>query len=200
MEKKLKYKLVKGSDIKEYIEDIARLRITVFKEFPYLYDGDLEYEEDYLSVYLSSKRSLIILVYDNDLCIGASTCIPMEDEKLAFQEPLMAEGFDISKVFYFGESIILKEYRGQKIGQKFFNLREKHSKEQIKGLEYIVFCSVSREEYHPLRPASYRSLNQFWNRIGYKELDNLAVSFAWKDIDKSEEDFKVMKFWGRSWV
>ena len=34
------FKRVTGSDIAPHVEDLARLRIEVFREFPYLYDGD----------------------------------------------------------------------------------------------------------------------------------------------------------------
>jgi hypothetical protein len=36
----------------ERVQDLAQLRITVFREFPYLYDGDLAYEQNYLRTYL----------------------------------------------------------------------------------------------------------------------------------------------------
>ncbi len=34
------YKRLSGSQIAPYIDELAQLRITVFREFPYLYDGD----------------------------------------------------------------------------------------------------------------------------------------------------------------
>lgn len=37
-----------GAELLAAIDDLARLRITVFAAFPYLYDGDLGYEIAYL--------------------------------------------------------------------------------------------------------------------------------------------------------
>jgi hypothetical protein len=37
-----------GRDVLAHLPDIARLRIEVFREYPYLYDGDRAYEERYL--------------------------------------------------------------------------------------------------------------------------------------------------------
>ena len=37
-----------GEEIEYAIDDLARLRIEVFADFPYLYDGDLVYEAQYL--------------------------------------------------------------------------------------------------------------------------------------------------------
>ena len=36
-------------------DDIASLRLKVFKDFPYLYDGNIEYEHKYLERYSLSK-------------------------------------------------------------------------------------------------------------------------------------------------
>ena len=33
-----------GAAIDPVLDEVARLRITVFAEFPYLYDGDVEYD------------------------------------------------------------------------------------------------------------------------------------------------------------
>ena len=41
-----------------YLEDVAHLRIAVFREFPYLYDGDPGYEARYLQVVGAFARVL----------------------------------------------------------------------------------------------------------------------------------------------
>ena len=40
------------------VPDLARLRIGVFREFPYLYDGSLDYERDYLADYASTEGAI----------------------------------------------------------------------------------------------------------------------------------------------
>jgi len=42
---------LKGKEILPYLSELARLRIEIFKEYPYLYEGDLAYEEQYLHTY-----------------------------------------------------------------------------------------------------------------------------------------------------
>ena len=44
-------RVLTGAALDAALDDVARLRITVFREWPYLYDGDLEYERDYLNAY-----------------------------------------------------------------------------------------------------------------------------------------------------
>lgn len=38
-------KQVTGAELASVVPELARLRIRVFREFPYLYDGTWEYEE-----------------------------------------------------------------------------------------------------------------------------------------------------------
>ena len=54
---------VVGAAIEPYLKDLAALRIQVFREFPYLYQGTLEYEARYLKSYANSERSLVVINY-----------------------------------------------------------------------------------------------------------------------------------------
>ena len=40
------------------VEQVAALRITVFREWPYLYDGSVDYEARYLSAFAASDGVL----------------------------------------------------------------------------------------------------------------------------------------------
>lgn len=191
--------LLSGKQIIPHIEALAQLRLTVFNEFPYLYNGDMAYEMKYLDTYVKSTRSLMILVKNGDKVIGASTCIPMQDEVSEIQAPYINAGLNISNIFYFGESIILKEYRGQKIGSDFFRLREEYAKEVNKDLAWTSFCAVLRPFSHPLRPEGYKALDHFWIRNGYKAYPEMKVQFKWQDIDKGEEDYKDLMVWMKKW-
>jgi hypothetical protein len=95
-----------GSEIEPHLDALGTLRISVFREYPYLYDGSLEYERDYLRVYLRSKGSLVVLAFDGDLVVGATTCLPMLDEGPEFQAAFVKAGYDLSTICYFGESIL----------------------------------------------------------------------------------------------
>ena len=48
MNSNVEIRRVSGRALPDYLEDVARLRIEVFRDFPYLYDGTVEYEEKYL--------------------------------------------------------------------------------------------------------------------------------------------------------
>jgi hypothetical protein len=66
-----------GERLKALLPDLARLRITVFRAFPYLYDGSLDYEERYLQTYAQAEDSVVVGAFDGDMAIGASIGLPL---------------------------------------------------------------------------------------------------------------------------
>lgn len=104
--------------------DIARLRIEVFRAFPYLYDGDAAYERRYLETYLRSAGAVVIGAFDGDALVGAATASPLADHFDAFAGPFAAHGLDPADWFYFGKSVLLPRYRGRGVGVRFFEERE----------------------------------------------------------------------------
>ena len=192
------FKVVRGHELTPFLDQLAQLRINVFREFPYLYDGNIDYETEYLSVYQNTNESMVILVYLNSKLIGASTCIPLSCESDEFKDNFLKNDFNLDKIMYFGESILLKEYRGNKIGHRFFEMRESFAQKQIKDLEVTTFCAVDRPVNHPLRPAGYQGLATFWMRMGYEKTE-MKVYYPWKDIDQKEENNKAMSIWIKKW-
>jgi hypothetical protein len=193
---------LKGSTLENAIPDLARLRIEVFRDFPYLYEGSLDYEKNYLQIYVKSKEAVVIAALDGDKIIGAATALPLEDEADYVQKPFrdaqQENKMDISKIFYFGESVLLKNYRGLGIGNSFFDGREKAARIDTK-YNITTFCAVQRPEDHPMRPAKYRPLDEFWKKRGYHKEPKLQATFHWKDIGEKEETGKPMIYWLKEW-
>lgn len=183
-----------GKQIAPYIADIAALRIEVFREFPYLYDGSFEYEKDYLSTYIESDRAIAVLIFDHTQVVGVSTGVPIEDEMEEIKKPLLDANYDIGSLFYCGESILQKEYRGRGIYQLFFRARENYAK-RLGNFKQISFCSVVRPSDHPLRPYNYSPLNPVWKKFGYEKKSGLITSLSWKDIHQPKETQKQMQYW-----
>ena len=69
-----------GQEIASVFDGLAALRIAVFRDFPYCYEGSVEYEKAYLHTYANSDRAFLFAAFDGDQMIGATTCIPLEDE------------------------------------------------------------------------------------------------------------------------
>ncbi len=193
----LTIKTLTGSAIKPYLNELARLRIAIFREFPYLYDGDMEYEASYLETYLRSEEAVMVLAIHDKKVVGASSGMPLMLETNAVKKPFLEAGMEPEKIFYFGESLLELPYRGKGIGHIFFDEREKHALNPGR-FETTTFCAVHRPETHPLRPPAYLPLDSFWKKRGYTPTQ-MTTHFQWKDVDENEESDKLMRFWIKNW-
>jgi len=182
------------SGLAAHIADLARLRIAVFREFPYLYDGSDAYEQHYLQTYLKEPDSIVVLVYDGEQAVGATTGIPMQAETPEFQQPFIEQGYDPARIFYCAESVLLPAYRGRGIYPRFFTAREGHAR-TLGRFDWSCFCCVQRPPDHPRRPADYVPLDQVWRKFGYQCHDELNTTYTWKDLDEAVESAKPMVFW-----
>lgn len=192
---KLTVKPLTGPDIAPMIGDLARLRIEVFRAFPYLYEGDMAYETRYLERYATSRDALVVAAFDADRLVGAATAAPMEDHALEFAQPLRAFGYRPDRILYCGESVLLPEYRGQGIGHAFFDAREDHGRQLQRA--QVAFCAVIRPNTHKGRPVNYVALDSFWRKRGYEPLEGVIAQFAWQDVGEVAETSKPMQFWMR---
>ncbi|MEQ8662526.1 MAG: GNAT family N-acetyltransferase [Gammaproteobacteria bacterium] len=181
----------------DYVDDLARLRITVFRDFPYLYAGSLDYERNYLATYLACPDSVVVLALDGDDVVGASTGLPLDAETAEFQRPFRAAGIDPASVFYGGESVLLPAWRGRGIYRAFFAGRENHAR-ALGRFERMVFCAVVRAPDHPRRPPAYVPLDPVWARFGYSRRDDLVTTFEWQDLDENAPSPKQMVFWEKA--
>lgn len=183
-----------GSDIARYVPQLAELRIRVVREFPYLYEGDLDYEARYLETYTRSTRSIAVLVFDGPEIVGASTGLPLADETSNVIAPFIEQGYPPAEIFYFGESVLLPPYRGRGLGVRFFEEREAHAR-RPGGSRWTAFCAVDRPPDHPCRPPDYVPLDRFWKKRGYHRIIGLKAIFSWRDLDDDTETPKAMTFW-----
>lgn len=188
-------RVLTGAALEAALDDVAALRIAVFRAFPYLYDGDLAYERAYLQTYRDSAGAILVGAFDGAQLIGASTGTPLADHADDFGAAFAETGHDMAEVFYCAESVLLPEYRGQGVGHRFFDLRETHARHL--GYAKVAFCGVQRPVDHPMRPADYQPLDPFWTARGYAKLDGAVAQFAWKDLGEVEGTQKPLQFWLR---
>lgn len=187
-------RVLTGEALAAALEDVARLRIRVFQDFPYLYDGSADYERDYLRAY-QSPGAVVVAAMDGPRVVGAATGAPMADHVADFAAAFAGRPEPLDQIFYCAESVLLPEYRGQGIGHAFFDAREAHA--CALGLTHSAFCSVIRPADHPARPAHYRPLDGFWQKRGYQPLPGVIARFSWKDLGEADETEKPLQFWMR---
>jgi len=185
-----------GAELAAALDDLAGLRIEVFRDWPYLYDGTRAYERQYLATYRDNPGALLVGAFHAGRLVGASTSSLLEDHAAEFSAPLQRLGIPVGKILYGAESVLLRPYRGIGLGHRFIDLREAHAR--ALGRSHVAFCSVIRPDDHPARPAGYRSNEAFWRGRGYAMLPGAVAHFSWKDLGDAAETEKPLQFWLRA--
>lgn len=188
-----------GERLQAALPDLGRLRMSVFRDFPYLYDGTAENEARYLERFARADRAVIVAAIDRragDRVVGVATAAPLAGEDPRFREPFETAGLDPSRVFYFAESVLDPAWRGHGVGHRFFDERERHAR-SFGDYDHAAFCAVVRPPDHPARPDDYSPLDIFWEKRGYRRVPGLIAHFGWKDIGDAAETDKPMQFWMR---
>ncbi len=175
---------------------LAALRTAVFRDWPYLYDGDAAAEAEYLAPFIHSKRAGLVVAFDGAVPVGCATCLPLVDADAEIAAPFVAGGLDVGDHFYFGESVLLAGYRGRGAGVAFFAAREAHA-QAVSACGFATFCAVRRPDAHPLKPADAEGLEGFWRRRGYAPMPGVACSMRWKQVDTAGEVTNTLDFWRR---
>lgn len=183
----------KGKNGLKYIDELAKLRMLIFKEYPYLYQGDLHHEKEYLKTYATCPEAILVIAQDEETIIGISTAIPMSFATPECQQPFIEQDLPIHEFFYLGESVLLPQYRGSGVYRSFFHERETAAKEF--GSKYATFCAVVREPNDPRRPSGYTPLDSIWRHFGYEQHPTLSAQYAWQEINEKQQTRKPMAFW-----
>lgn len=192
----VKVEMVAGVALAAVVPELARLRIEIFRAWPYLYDGSEEYEAAYLQTYVKARGAAVAVARAGGEVVGASTCLPMGEAQEEVQACFSAAGMAPDAWLYFGESVLRAKFRGQGVGVRFFELREAHARGL--GLGHCAFCAVERPAGHPMRPPGDVGLAAFWARRGYQRRPELVCEMRWRDIGEAAESAKPLVFWTKS--
>jgi GNAT superfamily N-acetyltransferase len=182
-----------GEAIVPHLPQIAALRIAVFAEYPYLYQGSLENETRYLRGYAASPQCLAVLAWAGDAIVGVSTAMPAALHSDEVGPVLAAAGYDVSRVYYYGESVLDRAYRGRGLGHAFMEAREQAAR--VFGFTTAAFCAVVRPEDHAARPRDYVPHDAFWTKCGFVRKPDVVTHFEWQDLGENTRSAKPMVFW-----
>ena len=182
-----------GPAIAPHLPDLARLRMSVFRAWPYLYDGTLTYEAGYMAEFAASRTACLVIARDGAAVVGAATCLCLAEEEAHIVAPFRERGIDPARVCYFGESVLLPPYRGQGVGVTFFAEREAHAR-GLEGVGLAAFCAVVRPDDHPLRPEGAVPLDAFWRKRGFLPTD-MTCTMRWKQVDTEGKVDNTLRFW-----
>lgn len=186
---------LQGFEAKKLLGPLASLRIEIFRDFPYLYEGSLDYEKKYLDRYFSSSKSLVVVLRDKENVVGVSTAIHLLEEEAMIREPV-SKIYDPKHFVYFGESLLRKSYRGLGYGKKFFEIRENFARSL--NAKWAGFCAVIRDADDPRKDTDYKSPEFLWTKLGYKKVPQLTTQISWKESGETTESPKKLQFWTNS--
>ncbi|MCW8085014.1 GNAT family N-acetyltransferase [Sabulicella glaciei] len=189
----LRIETLRGEALLRHLPRLGHLRGAVFREWPYLYEAEGRYETNYLRQYAEGEGAAVIVGLDGEEAVGASTCQPMREAHAPVRQAFEEAGRDPAEHSYFGESVLLPEYRGQGVGVAFFTKREEVAREA--GLRFAAFCAVERDAEDPRRPPGHVPLDGFWRKRGYTHHPDIACRFNWREIGGAAEVPHHLSFW-----
>lgn len=166
---KLILSLFIGAQCSEMINTVSDLRITMFKEYPYLYQGDKEYEKHYVKAYVQ-ERGMVIKAAVKEELAGVITGIPLVEDAETFPEAKQAfvqQGFIPEQFYYIGEVMVMPQFRKKGIAAALFNALEKQA--QKWNYEKFCFVTIEHDKNHSLKPANYEDPAAVWRKLGYSK-------------------------------
>jgi len=190
---KYSLELYSGPALLPYLPEIARLRITIFREFPYLYKGSEEIETKYLQAYAETPDACVFVVRDGETAIGAVTGVSLSAEPADFTAPFAAGPYPLDTIYYLGEVLFLPGYRGQGLGSQLLKELADHVR-SLGRYRYLACATIVRPEDHPLRPSDYHPIDGLLIRAGLIKHPELYVTLPWPDLDGNVTD-NTMVFW-----
>ena len=187
--------LLTGATIADGLNDMATLRLDIFQEYPYLYQGGREDELNYLSTYAEAPDACAILAYDGSSIIGAATGMPLIHEDAQMLDAFAGTTLPLNEIYYVGELLFRPPYRNCGLGQKLLAQLESHIR-SLGSYRTLTCATVKRPDDHPSRPPDYIPITQFLARTGFARLPGVTTHFRWRETDGVKRDH-CMQFWGK---
>lgn len=185
--------LLTGTVIADVLDDLATLRLEIFQEYPYLYEGRRDEELNYLGTYAKIPDAGVILAYDGSTVIGAATGMPLIHQDAQMRDAFAGTTLPLNKVYYVGELLFRPAFRNGGLGQNLLAQLESHIR-SLGSYRTLTCATVERPDDHPLRPRDYIPITRFLARTGFIRLPGVTTHFMWLEADGVKRDHP-MQFW-----
>lgn len=180
-------KLIMGKEIAHYLEVLTQMRVALFKAYPYLYFGNFDYEKKYLEEYLKEQRAVLVLAFDQNKIVGTLTGIPLMSDSSIIADlkvKLKDQGEKPEDYYYYGEMLILPEYRGKGLYLKMYDAIDQHVRNW--RYQYTCFLTVVRDQNDPRKPENYKDPYILAEKMGFKKT-NTRIIFHWPTIQADRQ-------------
>ena len=174
-----------GASLTPGIAILTEFRLRSFREFPYLYAGTEEGEQEHMTGYIANPTARLLLARDTDfdekvVGVAIGTLLSTETEILRqMGEPLRNLGIVPEEFYYLGEMIFVPGYWRRGIGRQMLEVLKAAGREQ--GANRFGFLAVFREPNDSRRPAGHIDSGVIFRRFGF-ENTNIFVTFDWTTI------------------
>ena len=191
----LRIERIAPSALPDLLRTITDIRMQVFSAWPYLYDGNLDDEDEYLRHFQRDPKTVVIGAWDGMDLVGVSTASRWEThpENLLSSLPGDWSKVPVTEILYLAESVLYASHRGRGAGKAFFDAREAFAQEI--GRRYVAFAAVVRAHDDPQKPADYRDLAPWWRRLGYRPVPGALCSMIWKDHGREQAELHHLQVW-----
>jgi hypothetical protein len=200
-ENKIDVEVYAGKDAEKYTDLLAQLRISEFKEYPYLYSGNIEAERKLVAEYAQDEKGMIVVAKINGKTAGLLSGIPLVSNaqivsgiKAFFEK----QKVNINEYYYCGEGIILPEFRHLGLIKMLLNKQDEQAKKW--QFKYVCALTVFRDETYFPKPKAYTSTDSLWTHLGFIKT-NLRTNFIWPTIQKNNsiiEQENTVEFWTKT--
>lgn len=196
----VKIKILVGKETYRYCDLISQMRLDAFQEYPYLYNGNMNYEkeEEYVRQYSKDNKSTLAIATIDEKIIAIITGIPLvsdseivSDARTAFSE----NGINSEDYYYLGEFITLPEYQGKGIANKLLLAQQELLKKW--RFKYACLATVIRPTNHPLRPVNYKPTDDIWQKWGFRK-NSIVLKHSWPTIQPDgtvKQEINELQFW-----
>jgi hypothetical protein len=174
-----------GSELTDWTDELARLRIDAFREFPYLYEGSMDYERNYLKAYGTHQNALLLVLMQDNIICGMSSGMPLNTDSeivATLRMAMCAQDYPVGDFFYFSETILTTAFQSQGWYSKLTKRRAAIVTSW--GFHWGCFLTVHREADHPLRPPDYQGPFNKFEHLGYKRTP-LTITYEWPTIESA---------------
>jgi len=183
-----------GREIDAVIPKLADLRIEIFAEYPFLYEGSLEDEKQHIKKFFAMEDAIVVAAFDQDKIVGISTAYPFIYEKESFQKLFLKHQRAPQEYFIIGEVALQKQYRRLGIGKKILQEIEAYA-QKLNSYKYFCLYTFVRSPEDPRRPSDYYPETIFWKNRGFVEHPELHATVAYREIGESKKTPKKIRFW-----
>ena len=195
-EETLSMRTYRGKSITPFLKDITDLCVTIYKEYPYLYEGTQEEYFPFIEHYAHSEHGIACLLFDNERLVGVAIGMPLNEMRDKYQAPFTnarpQENF--REIFYLGEFLLVKDYRGRGLGKKIYLEFER----SVTNMKKICFCKIDETDRKILETENYRPLDGFWEKFGFHKCEDVSVTVNWQNVGELEESPHQLVYWLKS--